>query len=77
MHAELLQLFGIRTFFFAELADLEAVMQWLHGGQNEIPANEASLKSIYLIGHSRGGAICAIKAAGSRFLEDLELSCSK
>lgn len=57
-----LEAFG-RNNYSKELADLEAVMQWLHSGRNEIPAAEASLKDICLIGHSRGGAICAIKAA--------------
>ncbi len=57
-----LEAFG-RNNYSKELADLEAVMQWLHSGRNEIPAAEASLENIYLIGHSRGGATCAIKAA--------------
>lgn len=57
-----LEAFG-RNNYSKELADLEAVMQWLHGGRNEIPAAEASLKDISLIGHSRGGATCAVKAA--------------
>ncbi|MCB9266882.1 MAG: alpha/beta fold hydrolase [Lewinellaceae bacterium] len=57
-----LEAFG-RNNYSKELADLEAVMEWLHSGRNELPAAEASLQSIYLIGHSRGGATCAIKAA--------------
>ncbi|MCO6488835.1 MAG: alpha/beta fold hydrolase [Phaeodactylibacter sp.] len=57
-----LEAFG-QNNYSKELADLDAVMQWLHSGSNEIPASEASLASIFLIGHSRGGAISAIKAA--------------
>lgn len=57
-----LEAFG-RNNYSKELADLEVVMQWLHSGRNELPAKEASLEHIYLIGHSRGGATCAIKAA--------------
>ena len=62
MDFEDLEAFG-RNNYSKELTDLEAVMQWLHNGSNEMPAIEASLQNIFLIGHSRGGAICAVKAA--------------
>ncbi|TXB61577.1 alpha/beta hydrolase family protein [Phaeodactylibacter luteus] len=45
-----------------ELADLRAVLAWLHHGPAELPAHEADLSRIYLIGHSRGGAIASIFA---------------
>ncbi len=57
-----LEAFG-RNNYSKELADLEAVMLWLHSGQDDFPAREAKLEDIYLIGHSRGGAIALIKAA--------------
>ncbi|MCB0564914.1 MAG: alpha/beta fold hydrolase [Phaeodactylibacter sp.] len=62
MDFEDLEAFGHNNYS-KELADLEAVMQWLKNGSNEMPPTEASLQNIFLIGHSRGGAICAVKAA--------------
>ncbi|MCB9302418.1 MAG: alpha/beta hydrolase fold domain-containing protein [Lewinellaceae bacterium] len=57
-----LEAFGMNNYS-KELSDLDAVLLWLHRGDNGLPAHEAALSDINLIGHSRGGAICVIKAA--------------
>jgi dienelactone hydrolase len=46
-----------------ELADIDALLTCLHKGSTDLPAREADLSRIGLIGHSRGGAISIIKAA--------------
>ncbi len=56
-----LRAFG-QNNYTKELADLNAVMVWLHQGDNELPAGEADLSRIHLIGHSRGGGIAAVFA---------------
>lgn len=56
-----LEAFG-QNNYTKELADLDAVMVWMHRGDNELPAEEADLSRIHLIGHSRGGGIAAIFA---------------
>ena len=56
-----LEAFG-QNNYSRELADLDAVMTWLHRGDNELPASESSLSDIHLIGHSRGGPIVMLQA---------------
>jgi len=65
-----LEAFG-QNNYSRELADLEAVLVWLHGSSNTIPAAESDLKRIALIGHSRGGATSIVKAASDERIKAL------
>ena len=56
-----LEIFG-RDNFTRELQDLEALMSALHDSPGWLPAS-VDLGRIALIGHSRGGGICALFAA--------------
>lgn len=55
-----LEAFG-RNNFSIELDDLSALIDWLHS--NKELEKEMDLSRLSLIGHSRGGGICVIKAA--------------
>lgn len=65
-----LEAFG-QNNYSRELADLEALLAWLHGSVNPIPAQESDLRRIALIGHSRGGAISIVKASGDERIKAL------
>lgn len=65
-----LEAFG-QNNYSKELADLDALLAWMHGGGGAFPAAEAALSRISLIGHSRGGAICLIKAAQDKRIQML------
>ena len=54
-----LEAFG-QNNYSKELHDLQAVLAWLHHGGSDLPAEEADLSRIHLIGHSRGGAISIV-----------------
>lgn len=49
--------------FTQELDDLGKVIDWVTGS-GELPENEIDRNAIYLTGHSRGGGIAILKAAG-------------
>ncbi len=45
-----------------ELDDLGDVINWITSEQSEIPDQEIDKREIFLLGHSRGGSICILKA---------------
>ena len=51
--------------FNKELEDLDSVLHWVQNN-DLIPETEFDTSQIYLIGHSRGGAVALIKAAESK-----------
>lgn len=64
-----LDAFGENTYT-KELDDLDVLLDWLHS--NEFPgAGVASLSSIGLMGHSRGGGVVVIKAAEDKRITKL------
>jgi len=56
-----LEAFGHNNYS-KELADVSALMTWLHRGSNELPSGEFDLRYLFLIGHSRGGPIAMLHA---------------
>ena len=60
-----LDAFGNNNFSL-ELNDLDRVIEFILN--EKIFSNKIDFKKVYLIGHSRGGGICAIKAS-----EDLRI----
>jgi pimeloyl-ACP methyl ester carboxylesterase len=65
-----LEAFG-QNNYSKELNDLQAVLTWLHHGDERLPAEEADLGRIHLIGHSRGGAISIIYASQDERISSL------
>ncbi|MEQ8707011.1 MAG: alpha/beta fold hydrolase [Phaeodactylibacter sp.] len=65
-----LEAFG-QNNYSKELNDLQAVLTWLHHGDERLPAKEADLGRIHLIGHSRGGAISIIYASQDERISSL------
>jgi len=65
-----LEAFG-QNNYSKELHDLESVLTWLHNGDSDLPAEEADLARIHLIGHSRGGAISIIYASQDERISSL------
>lgn len=65
-----LEAFG-QNNYSRELNDLKAVLTWLHHGDERLPAEEADLGRIHLIGHSRGGAISIIYASQDERISSL------
>lgn len=58
-----LEAFG-QNNYTKEKADLEAVLGWLHQQEGVFPSEEAALSRVGLIGHSRGGGLSLVFAAG-------------
>lgn len=66
-----LEAFG-QNNYSKELTDLDRVFNWLEDGiQSHIPADRLDLDRLGLIGHSRGGALCIIKAAEDERVKSL------
>lgn len=57
-----LEAFG-QNNYSKEMADLEAVINWLHAENEAVSQTNIQLDSLCIIGHSRGGALSLIKAA--------------
>ncbi len=57
-----LEAFG-RNTYSKELTDLNDVINWVYSMPDELPEAETEFHRITLIGHSRGGGVCIIKAA--------------
>jgi pimeloyl-ACP methyl ester carboxylesterase len=53
-----------------ELDDIDSLLGWI-GHNSELPPDEVNRENIYLMGHSRGGSIAAIKAATDRRIQKL------
>lgn len=56
-----LEAFGSNNYS-KEMADIDAVLDWLHSGDTGLPEDMLPLDRVVLIGHSRGGAVSIIKA---------------
>lgn len=65
-----LEAFGQNNFTI-EMDDLGAVIDFLLGDKSPLPATEVNQERLSLIGHSRGGGICIIKAAEDRRISKL------
>lgn len=65
-----LEAFG-KNNYSKELADLDAVIDWLFDEKCSIPAKVMDRSAINLIGHSRGGGISLIKAAADQRIKAL------
>jgi uncharacterized protein len=65
-----LEAFGNNNFTI-ELDDLQGVIDYLFSEQCLIPENEMDLEKLFLIGHSRGGALAIMKTAEEKRIKGL------
>ena len=63
-----LEAFG-RNNFLIELDDLDTVVSWIHSDQ--VFSREKNQNSIFVIGHSRGGGIVALKGASDKRIKKI------